>query len=89
MKNLHIAYVLIALISPTSAMADVMCKGPVYSVSVQPEADVYADFGYNHLKLCNMNSNVTINRGSAGGNVTMTPANCRELFNQFTVAKTN
>ncbi|WP_334186010.1 hypothetical protein [Novosphingobium sp.] len=64
------------------------CRGVVTKVIVAPEGDFYADFGYGRLRICHIDGNVTVNRGSSqGGEATITAARCQALYAGFLSAK--
>jgi hypothetical protein len=70
------------------AMAGVYCQGTVTETALQPEGTAYVTFGYGSMRLCEMNGNLTINRGpNVGGNATLTPVMCQALYSSFLTAK--
>lgn len=72
----------------TPLLAGVVCQGTVTETALQPEGTAYVTFGYGSMRLCEMNSTLTVNRGpNVGGNVGITPAVCQALYTSFMTAK--
>ncbi|MBU0832121.1 MAG: hypothetical protein KKH33_07025 [Alphaproteobacteria bacterium] len=70
------------------ALAGVSCQGTVTAVSLQPEGTAYVDFGHGGMRLCEMNGNLTVDRGpNAGGATTITPTMCQALYATFLTTK--
>lgn len=64
------------------------CTGIVQSVTIAPEGDLYVNFGYNRVKICQLDGNVTIDRGSAyGGAATISGPRCAALLSAFLTAR--
>ena len=88
-RNITIFAVLFGLTASSSARAG-DCSGVVQSVTLAPEGDVYVDFDfvYSRMRICQLDTSVTVNRGSSyGGNTTITAGRCAGLLSAFLTAK--
>lgn len=78
----------LSLLLSNSALAAIDCTGTVSTIIIGPDGDVYANFGYNRLKICVADASLTVNRGvSQGGQVTISPGRCELLVSAFMTAK--
>lgn len=74
-------------LSPVSALAD-DCNGVVQSLTLAPEGDVFVNFGYNRVRICQLDTSVTVNRGASyGGTTTITAGRCQALYSSFLTAR--
>lgn len=81
-----LTWVSFTLMSSTAHADD--CSGVVQAVTVGPDGDFFANFGYNRVRICQLDATVTVDRGSSnGGTIAITPARCQVLYSSFLTAR--
>jgi len=88
MKRLYHALVCtLVLLTSSTAWAD-ECTGTVQSVTVAPEGDFFVNFGYNRVRICQLDGSVNVDRGSSNGGVaSISAGRCAALLSSFLTAR--
>ena len=83
----HTVACILFMLTSSTAWAD-ECTGTVQSVTVAPEGDFFVNFGYNRVRICQLDGSVNVDRGSSYGGVTSISAGrCAALLSSFLTAR--